>query len=71
MRLLMNCRTPDATNHNHEPKAHCDDDRAREQQSFDTVLDRVENHEGKDEREEEQEHWAQQRMPQPSFDGLA
>jgi hypothetical protein len=32
------------------------------------VLNRVENHEGKEDPEEEQEQRAQQRMPQPRLD---
>ena len=63
MRLLLSRRTPDAADHNHQPKAHRDNDHAREEQPFDTVLDGVENHEGEDEPEEEQQQGAQQRVP--------
>jgi len=53
------CRsTPRATKNDHEPQGHRSDDRAREEQPFDAMLDRVQNHEGKDEREEEQQHRA-------------
>jgi hypothetical protein len=58
MRLLISCRTPDSADHNHQPKAHRDNDHAREEQPFDTVLDGVEKDEGENEAEEEQEHWA-------------
>jgi hypothetical protein len=60
--------TPRATKHDHEPQDDRGNDHAREEQPFDTVLDRVENHEGEEEREAEQQQGTQERMPQPGLD---
>jgi len=62
---LVDRRPPCAAAHDDESQAHGGNDRAREEQSLDTVLDRVENDEGEDEPEEEQEQRTQQRMPKP------
>ncbi len=50
--------TPGATKHDYQSKAHRDNDHTREEQTFDTVLDGVKNHEGEDEPDEEQEQRA-------------
>ncbi len=51
--------------------AHCGQDRAREEQADETVLDCVEAHEGQDDCEGEQKQRAQDSVPQPSLDRLA
>lgn len=60
--------TPSAAEHDHEAKTHSGNDRAREEQPFDAVLDGVEDHEGEDDREQQQEQRAQQGVPQPRLD---
>jgi len=55
--LVDRC-TPSAAEHDHEAKAHGGNDRAREEQPFDAVLDGVEDHEGEHDPEQQQEQRA-------------
>lgn len=54
----------DSPEDDREPEDDRGEDRAREEQSLDPVLDRVEGHEGEDQHQDEEQQGAQQRMPE-------
>jgi hypothetical protein len=49
---------------NEKPESNCSEKRACEQLPCDSVLDRMEDHEGENKPEQEQQKGSQQRMPQ-------
>lgn len=64
--MIVRC-APRATQHHHESQDHSGEDRARQEKTFDAVLDGVEDHEGEQEREKEQQQGTQERMLQPGL----
>ena len=59
----MQRRPPSPSDHDYQSQHHGGEDRAGEKQPLNTVLNGMEDHERKDEREEEQQKRSKQRMP--------
>lgn len=66
-RRLLGRRAPSAAARRCQLRAGRDNDQARQEQTCDTVLDRVEEQEREHEREHEQERQPQQWVPKPRF----
>jgi hypothetical protein len=61
-------RPPRSAEYDQKSQHHGREDRAGEEQPFDSVLDGMEHHKRQDQRKDEQQRRSEQRMPQTCFE---